>query len=89
MVKLRLTRLGRKKAPFYRIAAMEALTKRDGKAIAYLGSYNPLVEENGVVLNEEEIIRFLKNGAQPTRTVKNILVKSGVWAKFEEAKKNN
>ncbi|TDT69154.1 small subunit ribosomal protein S16 [Hypnocyclicus thermotrophus] len=89
MVKLRLTRLGRKKAPFYRIAAMEALSKRDGKAIAYLGSYNPLVEENGVVLNEEEIIKFLKNGAQPTRTVKSILVKSGVWAKFEEAKKGN
>ena len=45
MVKLRLTRLGRKKKPVYRIAAMEELTQRDGKAIAYLGTYNPLVEE--------------------------------------------
>jgi small subunit ribosomal protein S16 len=87
MVKLRLTRLGRKKAPFYRIAAMEALTKRDGKAIAYVGTFNPLVEENQVVLKEEEILKFLANGAQPTRTVKNILVKEGVWAKFEESKK--
>ena len=87
MVKLRLTRLGRKKAPFYRIAAMEALSKRDGKAIAYVGTFNPLVEENQVVLKEEEILKFLSNGAQPTRTVKNILVKEGVWAKFEESKK--
>ena len=88
MLKLRLTRLGRKKVPFYRIAAMEALSKRDGKAVAYLGTYNPLAEEgNQVVLKEEEIIKFLQNGAQPTRTVKSILVKAGVWAKFEESKK--
>ena len=58
MVKLRLTRLGRKKAPFYRVAAMEALGKRDGKAVAYLGTYNPLVAENQVKLNEEEVLRF-------------------------------
>ena len=45
MLKLRLTRLGRKKVPFYRIAAMEALSKRDGKAVAYLGTFNPLAEE--------------------------------------------
>lgn len=87
MVKLRLTRLGRKKAPVYRIVAMEALAKRDGKAIAYVGSYNPLLEENQVALKEEEILKFLSNGAQPTRTVKNILVKEGLWAKFEESKK--
>ena len=87
MVKLRLTRLGRKKAPFYRVAAMEALGKRDGKAIAYLGTYNPLVTENQVKLNEEEVLRFLSNGAQPTETVKSLLVKAGVWAKFEESKK--
>ena len=88
MVKLRLTRLGRKKAPFYRVAAMEALGKRDGKAIAYLGTYNPLVEEDKqVVLKEEEILRFLSNGAQPTETVKSILTKAGVWEKFQATKK--
>ena len=87
MVKLRLTRLGRKKAPFYRVAAMEALGKRDGKAIAYLGTYNPLVAENQVKLNEEEVLRFLSNGAQPTEIVKSLLVKAGVWAKFEESKR--
>ena len=86
MLKLRLTRLGDKKRPSYRVVAMEALSNRDGKAVAYLGNYFPL-EDSRVVLIEEEIVKFLLNGAQPTRTVKSILVKAGVWAKFEEAKK--
>ena len=88
MLKLRLTRLGRKKVPFYRIAAMEALTRRDGKAVAYLGTYNPLAEEGKqVVLKEEEILKYLSDGAQPTETVKSILTKAGIWAKFQETKK--
>ena len=88
MLKLRLTRLGRKRVPFYRIAAMEALTQRDGKAVAYLGTYNPLAEDGKqVVLKEEEILRFLGNGAQPTETVRSILVKAGVWEKFQATKK--
>ena len=60
MVKLRLTRLGRRKKPVYRIAAMEELSQRDGKAIAYLGTYNPLVEEGKQIdIKEEEVLRFL------------------------------
>ena len=65
---------------------MENLSKRDGKAIAYLGNYFPL-EDSKVVLKEEEILKFLSNGARPTRTVKSILVKAGIWSKFEETKK--
>ena len=88
MLKLRLTRLGRKKVPFSRIAAMENLSKRDGKAVAYLGTFNPLAEEGKqVVLKEEEILRYLSNGAQPTETVKSILTKAGIWEKFQETKK--
>ncbi|BBM51745.1 30S ribosomal protein S16 [Leptotrichia trevisanii] len=88
MLKLRLTRLGRKKVPFYRIAAMEALSRRDGKAVAYLGTFNPLAEEGKqVVLKEEEILKYLSNGAQPTETVRSILTKAGVWEKFQETKK--
>ena len=88
MLKLRLTRLGRKKVPFYRIAAMEALSRRDGKAVAYLGTFNPLAEEGKhVVLKEEEILKYLSNGAQPTETVRSILTKAGIWAKFQETKK--
>ena len=88
MVKLRLTRLGRKKVPFYRIAAMEALTARDGKAIAYVGTYNPLVEaDKQVTLDEEKIMKLLQNGAQPTETVKKLFKNNGVMEKFEAAKK--
>ena len=87
MLKLRLTRMGSKKRPVYRIAAMEALSRRDGKAVAYLGNYYPL-EDGKVTLKEEEIVKFLMNGAQPTRTVKSLLDKAGVWAKFEAVKKN-
>ena len=88
MVKLRLTRLGRRKKPVYRIAAMEVLSQRDGKAIAYLGTYNPLVEEGKQIdIKEEEVLRFLQNGAQPTRTVKSILTKEGIWEKFQATKK--
>ena len=88
MLKLRLTRLGRKKVPFYRIAAMEALSRRDGKAVAYLGTFNPLAEEGKqVVLKEEEILKYLSHGAQSTETVKSILTKAGIWAKFQETKK--
>ena len=88
MLKLRLTRLGRKKVPFYRIAAMEALSRRDGKAVAYLGIFNPLAEEGEqVVLKEEEILKYLSHGAQPTETVKSILKKAGIWEKFQETKK--
>ena len=86
MLKLRLTRLGDKKRPSYRIVAMEALSKRDGGAVAYLGNYFPL-EDSRVVLKEEEILKYLSDGAQPTETVKSILTKTGVWAKFQETKK--
>lgn len=89
MLKLRLTRLGRKKTPYYRIVAMEALQKREGKAIEYLGNYDPLKETDNVVLKEESILKHLLNGAQPTKTVKSLLTKAGVWQKFEDAKKNS
>lgn len=87
-VKIKIDKIRKKKVPFYRIVAMEALSRRDGKAVAYLGTFNPLVEDDKqVVLKEEEILKYLSNGAQPTETVKSILTKAGVWAKFQETKK--
>ena len=86
-VKLRMTRMGAKKRPFYRIVAADSRSPRDGRFIELLGTYNPCTNPAQVNLKEEEILKFLKNGAQPTRTVKSILVKAGVWAKFEESKK--
>ena len=70
MLKLRLTRLGSKKNPVYRLAAMENLSKIDGKAVAYLGNYYPL-EDSRVELKEERNLRILKKWNQPTRTVKS------------------
>ena len=67
---------------------MEALSRRDRKAVAYLGTFNPLAEEGKqAVLKDEEILRYLSNGAQPTETVKSILTKAGIWEKFQETKK--
>ena len=85
MLKLRLTRLGDKKRPSYRLVAMEALSKRDGGAIAYLGNYFPL-EDSRVVLKEEEILKWLNDGAQPSDTVRNLLSKQGIMKKFADSK---
>ncbi|GIW21946.1 MAG: 30S ribosomal protein S16 [Candidatus Sericytochromatia bacterium] len=79
MVKIRLKRLGAKKQPFYRIVVMDSRSKRDGKAIDELGYYNPLLEGENFKVDVEGAKRWLKNGAQPTDTVKNILSKAGVY----------
>lgn len=87
MVKIRLTRFGRHKRPFYRIVAMDARTKANGAYIELLGNYDPL---NGKIsLKEEAIMKQLNLGAQPTDTVKNILKDEGIWSKFAAEKANN
>jgi len=82
-VKLRLKRMGSKQKPFYRIVAADSRSPRDGRFIETLGTYNPLLVENKVTLDEEKIINWLKNGAEPTDTVKSILSTTGLWAKFK------
>lgn len=82
MVKIRLTRMGRKKLPFYRIVAIKSEARRDGRPISFLGTYDP-VSKNSVLKNEE-IEKFLSNGAQPTRTVVTILRRAGLM-KGEQA----
>jgi small subunit ribosomal protein S16 len=86
-VKLRLKRMGSKQKPFYRIVAADSRSPRDGRFIETVGTYNPIVKENNVTVDEEKVIKWLNNGAQPTDTVKNILSKTGVWAKFKNTKK--
>ena len=78
MIKLRLKKYGRKGQPSYRIVAIESRSKRDGRSIEELGFYNPMTNETH--LKFEKISARLKQGAQPTDTVRNILVK----AKFFE-----
>ncbi|CAJ1227696.1 30S ribosomal protein S16 [Lactiplantibacillus garii] len=85
-VKIRLKRMGSKKNPFYRIVVADSRSPRDGRFIAQVGTYNPLTEPAQVKLEEEDILGWLNNGAQPSDTVKNILSKAGIMKKYHEAK---
>ena len=83
MVKLRLQRTGTKNSPDYRIVAADSRFPRDGRFIDIIGQYHPIAKQNQIVVNEEKAIGWLKKGAQPTNTVKNILKKSGAWGKYK------
>ncbi len=77
-VKMRLTRMGDKKAPFYRIVVADSRVARDAKYIDLVGTYNPLTNPADVKIDAEKAQQWIKNGAQPTETVKTLLVKAGV-----------
>ena len=85
-VKLRMTRMGAKKRPFYRIVAADSRSPRDGRFIELLGIYNPCTNPAQVNLKEEEILKWLNNGAQPSDTVRNLLSKQGIMKKFADSK---
>ena len=78
MVKIRLRRMGAKKAPFYRIVVADSRSPRDGRCIEEIGTYNPLVESNNITIDDEKAQTWIKNGAQPTDTVRGLLKKAGV-----------
>ena len=78
MVKIRLRRMGAKKAPFYRIVVADSHFPRDGRCIEEIGTYNPLAEPSEVKVNKERAIEWIKNGAQPTDTVRGLLKKANV-----------
>lgn len=89
-VKIRLTRLGDKKSPFYRIVVADARVARDGKYIEQIGTYNPLTTPAEVKINKELAAKWLKNGAQPTETTKSLLQSVGVIeVKGKSAPKTN
>lgn len=87
-VKLRLKRMGAKKAPFYRIVAADSRFPRDGRDIETIGFYNPTTQPATVKLDAEAAIKWLNVGAQPSDTVRNILSKEGVMKTFHESKKS-
>ncbi|WFS62568.1 30S ribosomal protein S16 [Pseudodesulfovibrio thermohalotolerans] len=76
-MKIRLTRMGSKKRPFYRVVALESTTRRDGRPVEYLGHYNPMVEPNEIVLDMEKIEKWLEKGAEPSNTVRSLMKKAG------------
>jgi len=85
-VKIRLQRFGTKKKPFYRVAAMDSRKKRDGDVVEYLGKYQPIVNGKQFEVDEEKVLKWLKQGAQPTDTIRELLKKEGIWQKHTGAK---
>ncbi|OOM72286.1 30S ribosomal protein S16 [Clostridium puniceum] len=77
-VKIRLRRMGSKKAPFYRIVVADSRAPRDGKFVEEIGYYNPLTEPVEVKINEEKANKWLSNGAQPTDVVKRLFTNAGL-----------
>jgi small subunit ribosomal protein S16 len=76
MVKIRLQREGKKKAPFYHIVVADSKSPRDGKIIEQIGTYNPMTDPATVVINKELLEKWIKNGAKPTDTVKALIEKA-------------
>lgn len=77
-VKIRLRRMGAKKAPFYRIVVADSRYPRDGRFIEEIGYYNPMTEPSEVKIDAEKAKKWISNGAQPTDTVKDLLKKQNV-----------
>lgn len=76
MVKIRLQRVGKKKAPFYHVVVADSKSPRDGKIIEKIGTYDPMTEPSTIVLDKEKVATWIKNGAQPTETVKALIEKA-------------
>lgn len=85
-VKLRLTRMGSKKKPTYRIVATDSRRSRDGQYLELVGTYAPVGAEAQVKINEEVALKWLNNGAVPTDTVRNLLSKAGIMKKYADSK---
>lgn len=87
-VRIRLKRMGAKKRPFYRIVVADSRAARDGRFIEQLGFYDPLAteDEKRFQVDEEKALDWLRKGAQPSDTTRDLLRKEGVWAKFRPEK---
>lgn len=85
-VKIRLTRIGRHKDPFYRIVAADSHFARDGRYIEQIGTYDPALGEDKAVIDEELALKWLKQGAIPSDSVKTMFSAKGIMAKYAESK---
>mgnify|MGYP000944189150 FL=1 len=83
-VKIRLRRMGAKKAPFYRVIVADSRSPRDGRFVEELGYYNPLTEPAVIKIDEEKAVKWVKNGAQPTDVVKRLFEKAGINEKLSK-----
>ena len=85
-VKIRLKRMGANKTPFYRIVVADSRSPRDGRYIEVVGTYNPVTQPAKVDINEELALKWLKDGAKPSDTVRNLFSNQGIMEKFHNAK---
>lgn len=86
MVKIRLTRMGRRNRPFYRLVVVDAHKRRDGAYIDSLGFYDPIRDPAMTKLDVDKAVQWIMKGAQPTETAKSILSKFGVMKRVHELK---
>ena len=85
-VKIRLKRVGKKKAPSYRVVVADSRFPRDGRIIENIGWYNPLVEPSAIHIDEEKAFKWLSVGAQPTDSVTSLLKRTGAMERYEQGK---
>lgn len=84
--RIRLRRMGGKKAPFYRVVVADSRAPRDGRFIEEIGYYNPVSQPEVIEINTEKAIKWVNNGAQPSDTVRALFKKAGVWEAIAESK---
>jgi len=89
MVKIRLRRVGTRNRPSYRLVVADSRAPRDGAFINVIGHYDPLTDPETVVINEEEALKWLQQGAQPTATVSRLLSNAGIIEKFKSIKEKS
>ena len=81
-VRIRLQRHGKKRRPFYRLVAVDSRSQRDGRFIERIGYYDPMTDPANIVIDAEKALKWLRTGAQPSDTAKNLMSKTGVWEQF-------
>lgn len=89
MVKIRLRRMGRRNRPFYRVVVADSRSPRDGKFIDIIGHYDPLTDPATISIDGEKALKWLKDGAQPTDTVRSLLSKLGIIDKVKPTSGQN
>ena len=81
-VRIRLQRHGKKRRPFYRLVAADSRSQRDGRFIERIGHYDPMTDPANIVIDAEKALKWLRTGAQPSDTAKDLMSKAGIWEQF-------
>ena len=88
-VRIRLQRHGKKRRPFYRLVAADSRSQRDGRFIERIGYYDPMTDPANIVIDADKALKWLRTGAQPSDTAKDLMSKAGVWEQFISEKEGH